>query len=133
MLSEQTLPSVLGYFAGMLFNPNNVTAEAAPITVELELEVGRMVAAMLGFNPKRAWAHITSGGTVANLEALWVARTVQFVPLMVQEFCVQARGAVPYPARQWTMAPIQELATAELVALRPNEAILMWRKLARFT
>ena len=53
MLSEQTLPSVLGYFAGMLFNPNNVTAEAAPITVELELEVGRMVAAMLGFNPKR--------------------------------------------------------------------------------
>ena len=89
MLSEQTLPSVLGYFAGMLFNPNNVTAEAAPITVELELEVGRMVAAMLGFNPKRAWAHITSGGTVANLEALWVARTVQFVPLMVQEFCVK--------------------------------------------
>ena len=64
-----------------------LTAEAAPITVELELEVGRMVAAMLGFNPKRAWAHITSGGTVANLEALWVARTVQFTPLMVQEFC----------------------------------------------
>ncbi len=132
MLSEQTLPSVLGYFAGMLFNPNNVTAEAAPITVELELEVGRMVAAMLGFNPKRAWAHITSGGTVANLEALWVARTVQFVPLMVQEFCRQQ--ALPFQIQRanGTPAPIQELATAELVALRPSEAILMWRKLARF-
>ncbi len=44
MLSEQTLPSVLGYFAGMLYNPNNVTDEAAPVTVNLELEVGKMVA-----------------------------------------------------------------------------------------
>lgn len=132
MLSEQTLPSVLGYFAGMLFNPNNVTAEAAPITVELELEVGRMVAAMLGFNPKRAWAHITSGGTVANLEALWVARSVQFAPLMVQEFC--AERSLPFriqrPSGQATA--ISDLSAPDLLALRPNEAILMWRKLARY-
>jgi len=116
----------------MLFNPNNVTAEAAPITVELELEVGRMVAAMLGFNPNRAWAHITSGGTVANLEALWVARTVQFVPLMVQEFCIKREIPFAIQHANGTMAPIQDLSTAELVALRPTEAILMWRKLARF-
>jgi hypothetical protein len=63
MLSEQTLPSVLGYFAGMLYNPNNVTDEAAPVTVELELEAGQLVAAMLGFNPSTAWTHICSGGT----------------------------------------------------------------------
>jgi len=132
MLSEQTLPSVLGYFAGMLFNPNNVTAEAAPITVELELEVGRMVAAMLGFNPKRAWAHITSGGTVANLEALWVARTVQFAPFMVQEFC--AEHSLPFRVEQpgGGKVPIQALSPPELIALRPNEAISLWRKLARY-
>jgi glutamate/tyrosine decarboxylase-like PLP-dependent enzyme len=132
MLSEQTLPSVLGYFAGMLFNPNNVTAEAAPITVELELEVGRMVAAMLGFNPKRAWAHITSGGTVANLEALWVARTVQFVPFMVQEFCAQHDLPFRIQRANGSAAPIRELSPPELIALRPNEAVFMWRKLARY-
>ena len=33
MLSDQTIPSVLGYFAGMLYNPNNVTPEAAPVTI----------------------------------------------------------------------------------------------------
>ena len=131
MLSEQTLPSVLGYFAGMLFNPNNVTAEAAPITVELELEVGRMMAGMLGFNPKRAWAHITSGGTVANLEALWVARTVQFAPLMVQEFCIERSLPFHIQRPSGSTAPIQELSPADLLALRPNEAILLWRKLAR--
>ena len=37
MLSEQSLPSVLGYFAGMLYNPNNVTDQAAPVTVPLEI------------------------------------------------------------------------------------------------
>ncbi len=132
MLSEQTLPSVLGYFAGMLFNPNNVTAEAAPITVELELEVGRMVAGMLGFNPKRAWAHITSGGTVANLEALWVARTVQFVPFMVQEFCVQRDLPFRIHRANGNPAHIGELSPPELIAVRPNEAVFMWRKLARY-
>lgn len=132
MLSEQTLPALLGYFAGMLFNPNNVTAEAAPITVELELEVGRMVAGMLGFNPKRAWAHICSGGTVANLEALWVARSVQFAPLMVQEFCIE--HGLPFAVHRpsGATAPIHELTAAELLALRPNEAAMIWRRLAQY-
>ena len=132
MLSEQTLPSFLGYFAGMLFNPNNVTAEAAPITVELELEVGRMVAAMLGYNPNRAWAHICSGGTIANLEALWVARTAQFVPFQVREFCAQRN--LPFRIRRanGSVVPIQEASNRDLIGLRPNEAILMWRKLAQY-
>ena len=132
MLSEQTLPSVLGYLAGMLFNPNNVTAEAAPITVHLELEVGRMVAAMLGYNPKRAWAHISSGGTIANLEALWVARSVQFVPFMVREYC--QRYNLPFRIRSadGNLYPITDLSPRELIAVRPNEAVFMWRKLAQW-
>lgn len=91
MLSEQTLPSVLGYFAGMLYNPNNVTDEAAPVTVALELEVGKMIAEMLGYDPDKSWAHLCSGGTVANLEALWVARTAQFIPFVVREYAQRNR------------------------------------------
>ena len=33
MLSDQTIPGVLGYFAGMLYNPNNGTPEAAPTSI----------------------------------------------------------------------------------------------------
>ncbi len=132
MLSEQTLPSFLGYLAGMLFNPNNVTAEAAPITVQLELEVGRMVAAMLGFNPHRAWAHLCSGGTVANLEALWVARTVQFIPFMVREFCQQRAFPFRIHTADGATQPIVTVENRQLIALRPNEAIFMWRKLAQY-
>ena len=43
MLSETIIPGILGYFAGMLFNPNNVTDEAGPVTVNLELEFGKKI------------------------------------------------------------------------------------------
>lgn len=87
MVSEQTLPSVLGYLAGMLYNSNNVSGESSPVAVPMELEVGRMIATMLGYNSATSWTHITSGGTIANIEALWVARTVKFTPFMLREFC----------------------------------------------
>ncbi len=83
MLAEQTLPSIAGYFAAMLYNPNNVSYEAAPVTVRLEIEAAQMIARMLGYPD--AWAHLTGGGTVANIEALWVARTVRYLPLVVRD------------------------------------------------
>lgn len=79
MISEQTLPSIAGWFATMLYNPNNVTAEVAPVTVQLELEAARMIARMVGYG-EDSWAHLTSGGTIANIEALWLARTVAVLP-----------------------------------------------------
>jgi serine/threonine protein kinase/glutamate/tyrosine decarboxylase-like PLP-dependent enzyme len=132
MLSEQTLPSVLGLFAGILYNPNNVTEEAAPITVKLELEVGRMVAEMLGYNSQRSWAHLTSGGTLANVEALWVARAAQLVPLFVREYCGRRQINFVVKRSDGVEVPIADLELLQLVNIRPNEAIFMLRRLARF-
>jgi glutamate/tyrosine decarboxylase-like PLP-dependent enzyme len=132
MLSEQTLPSVLGYYAGMLYNPNNVTDEAAPVTVRLELEVGKMVAEMIGYNPRRAWAHICSGGTVANLEALWVARNVQFTPLVVQEYCKYKDIVFEVETPNGAKADIEDLSPSELLGLKSSESIGMIRKLAEY-
>ena len=91
MLSDQTMPAVIGYFAGLLYNPNNVTPESSPVTLDWELEVGADILRMLGFEapPGNAfgWAHISSGGTVANLEALWVARNVRYFPLAAADVC----------------------------------------------
>ena len=133
MVSEQTFPSVVGYFAAMLYNPNNVTEEAAPITAELEIETGKMVAEMLGYNPKTSWAHICAGGTIANLEALWVARSVQTAPLVAYDYC-ERNGvtgfAVNCPNGQY--ADILDLSLAELAAQVPGDAMLMPRKLARY-
>ena len=84
MVSEQTLPSIAGYFAAMLYNPNNVSREAAPVTVRLELEACELITNMLGYD-NNSWAHLTSGGTIANIEAMWVARTVAYLPGVIAE------------------------------------------------
>ena len=131
MVSEQSLPAVLGYFAGLLYNPNNITSESAPITAALELEVGRMVAGMLGYRPERTWAHITSGGTLATIEALWVARSVQFAPFIVREYCREHRLDFPIRLPGGSDTSAAEIDDATLVALRPSDALSLPRSLAR--
>jgi glutamate/tyrosine decarboxylase-like PLP-dependent enzyme len=84
MSSDLTMASLVGYFATMLYNPNNVAAEASPVTTRMELEVAQQLARMIGYEPSRHWGHLTSGGTVANFEALWVARNVKYLPVAVR-------------------------------------------------
>jgi hypothetical protein len=79
MIGEQTIASQVGYFATMLYNPNNIASEIAPVTTRLELEVAAELARMIGYDPVRHWGHITSGGTLANFEALWLARGVRYL------------------------------------------------------
>ena len=83
MSSDLTMASLVGYIATMLYNPNNVAAEASPVTTRMELEVADQLSApaMIGYPKGRHWGHLTSGGTVANFEALWAARNVHYLPI----------------------------------------------------
>ncbi|WP_052444663.1 pyridoxal-dependent decarboxylase [Flammeovirga sp. OC4] len=100
MLWDTSLPGMLGYFSAMLYNQNNVAAEASPVTTLLELEVGNDLCEMLGYNTQPintnktsksdvntnkivSWGHITCDGSVANTEGLWMARNVKFYALAV--------------------------------------------------
>lgn len=74
MVSEVTLPALLGEFALLLHNPNNCSPEVAKYGRILELEGIEALARMIGFDPMTARGHFTSGGTLANFEALWRAR-----------------------------------------------------------
>ncbi|CAL8576840.1 hypothetical protein XPA_002706 [Xanthoria parietina] len=78
MCMDMSMPSLLGYFMTMLYNPNNVTIEASPLTMVAEIEAGQQICEMLGYNldPEAkdapvGWGHITCGGSVANLESIW--------------------------------------------------------------
>lgn len=84
MLGDQLLPAIVAYFAAMLHNPNNVSRESSPMTTQYEFEVARQLARLMGFDGA-TWGHITSGGTIANFEALWVARNLRFFPLAVRD------------------------------------------------
>lgn len=106
MIAEQTLPSIAGYFAAMLYNPNNVAYESAPVTLELELEAARMISRMLGHGDS-AWSHLTSGGTMANFEALWMARNVQYLPFILDE--IRSKLGLPSGQAKVGLSPAKTL------------------------
>lgn len=58
-----------------LINPNNHALDGGPATAELEKEVVAKLATMFGY--EKHLGHLTSSGTIANLEALWVARELR--------------------------------------------------------
>jgi glutamate/tyrosine decarboxylase-like PLP-dependent enzyme len=66
----------LAYLLTATINPNNHALDGGPPTSEMEKEVMQQLAAMIGYDKERFLGHLTSGGTMANLEALWVASRI---------------------------------------------------------
>jgi glutamate/tyrosine decarboxylase-like PLP-dependent enzyme len=72
MLKPPHPAAVAGYLAAMLINPNNHALDGGPATAAMEKEVVSQLALMFGFGEHLG--HLTTSGTIANLEALYVAR-----------------------------------------------------------
>jgi glutamate/tyrosine decarboxylase-like PLP-dependent enzyme len=72
MLKPPTAIAWAAYATAMLLNPNNHALDGGPATAEMEKEAVAQVAAMFGY--QQHLGHLTASGTIANLEALWVAR-----------------------------------------------------------
>lgn len=62
----------ISYFIAMLYNSNNHALDGGPETSYLEKEVVDELAKMIGY--KKYLGHLTSGGTMANLEGLWISK-----------------------------------------------------------
>lgn len=141
IVSDPTLPALVGYFAGLLYNQNNVVEEVSPETVREERAYFTALAEMVGypeFLPEKlppnararrrpfSWGHLCSGGTVANLEALWMARNVRLYPLSVRlvgethtDFAHMARMEVK--TAQGDTAALEDLSTFALSNLPIGE------------
>jgi glutamate/tyrosine decarboxylase-like PLP-dependent enzyme len=131
MLWDQAMPATIGQFAAMLYNQNNVAAEASPVTTRLEIEVGRDLCRMLGFRVPEAdmpvpglhgWGHITSGGSVANIEGLWAARNLCFAAVGLRAAlrevpALAAARNIEVPHWDGTRARLTELDTWTLLNL----------------
>jgi glutamate/tyrosine decarboxylase-like PLP-dependent enzyme len=134
MAFEQTIAAQIGYFAAMLYNPNNVSIEASPVTTRLELEVAAQLSAMVGYGPT-SWGHLTSGGTIANFEALWVARNIKYIPLAVAGAAAELGVELPVTLADGSRGNISELPLWSLVNIPSAEALnvyaLLWSKAPR--
>ncbi len=97
MVSDLLLPGLAAQILTLPYNPNNVTEDAAPVTLRLEMQAGLQLARMLGWpddpgQPDCAIGHLTSGGTLANFQALRLAMALKGFPV-----ALRAAG-VPDPA-----------------------------------
>jgi glutamate/tyrosine decarboxylase-like PLP-dependent enzyme len=72
MLKPPHPAAIAGYVAAMQINPNNHALDGGPATAAMEREVVGQLAAVFGFGEHLG--HLTTSGTIANLEALYVAR-----------------------------------------------------------
>ncbi|RLV04542.1 aspartate aminotransferase family protein [Streptomyces griseocarneus] len=72
MLKPPHPVAVAGYVAAMLVNSNNHALDGGPATSAMEEEAVGQLASMVGL--ETSLGHLTSSGTMANLEALFVAR-----------------------------------------------------------
>src|SRR3954447_18594668 len=75
MLKPPAAVAWAAYATTMLLNPNNHALDGGPATAEMEKEVVADVATMFGL--RKHLGHLTASGTIANLEALWVARELR--------------------------------------------------------
>jgi glutamate/tyrosine decarboxylase-like PLP-dependent enzyme len=118
MASDLLLPGLAAQMLTLPYNPNNVSEDAAPVTVDMEVQVGLQLARMLGYphDPAHsacAFGHLTSGGTVANYQALRLALALKAFPVALRA------AAVPdltLPADDWAafnLAPAAGIALLE--------------------
>jgi len=138
MLWDTTLPGTVGYFAAMLYNQNNVAAEASPVTTLLEIQVGIDLCRMLGYeipqegnqNAIAPWGHITCDGSVANTESLWAARNLKFYPLALKEALLHSPKLAKAQQLEVTLLNGQsqkliELDTWTLLNLKADEVLTL--------
>ncbi|HEX4656741.1 MAG TPA: aminotransferase class V-fold PLP-dependent enzyme [Streptosporangiaceae bacterium] len=72
MLKPPHPAAVVGYLTTMLVNPNNHALDGGPTTARMEKEAVAQLADMFGLATHLG--HLTTSGTIANLEALYVSR-----------------------------------------------------------
>lgn len=89
MASDLLLPGLAAQMLTLPYNPNNVSEDAAPVTVDMEVQAGLQLARMLGYphDPALdacAFGHLTSGGTLANYQALRLALALKAFPVALR-------------------------------------------------
>jgi glutamate/tyrosine decarboxylase-like PLP-dependent enzyme len=141
---DTSLPSMVGYFAAMLYNPNNVAFEGSTATTILEMIVGDDLCRMLGYTvpddgagtkgTPRPWGHVTCGGTVANIEAIWSARNLKFYPLSLRaalnaEPALAAAKGIEVTTCDGRTAPLASLDAWSLLNLKVDDILALPERL----
>jgi glutamate/tyrosine decarboxylase-like PLP-dependent enzyme len=131
MSSDLMMPALLAQLVTCFYNPNNLSHESAPVTLEMELAVGNQFADLFGFNTDTevfpcAWGHLTSGGTSANYESLWNFRAAKFYPIAIVQALKTLNLTLDY-SKEKSCLPLESYTPWELVNLSIDEVTRMMK------
>ncbi len=118
MVSDLLIPGLAAQILTLPYNPNNVSEDAAPVTVDLEVQVGLQLAKMLGYvhdpsRPDCAFGHLTSGGTLANYQALRLALALKAFPVALRAAKVPDLELPDDDVAAFNLAPADAIALLE--------------------
>lgn len=137
MVSDLLLPGLAAQMLTLPYNPNNVSEEAAPVTVDMEVQVGLQLARMLGYphdpeKPACAFGHVTSGGSLANFQALRLALSLKAFPVALRAAQVPELGL---PDEDWEAFNLPASRVIDLLeqwqawlALQPGHERHRWQQ-----
>jgi glutamate/tyrosine decarboxylase-like PLP-dependent enzyme len=137
MVSDLLLPGLAAQMLALPYNPNNVSADAAPVTLDMEVQVGLQLARMVGYphDPALvncAFGHLTSGGTVANYQALRVALALKAFPVALRAAGVPDLDLPQDDAAAFNLAPAAGIALLDAwqdwLAAQPQRERHGWRE-----
>jgi glutamate/tyrosine decarboxylase-like PLP-dependent enzyme len=116
MVSDLALPGLTAHWLALPYNPNNVSEDAAPVTIDLELRAGLQLARMLGYcdDTRRedcAFGYLTSGGTSANFQALRLALALKAFPVALRTI---SPPGMDLPANDWDAFNLSPRAGTQL-------------------
>jgi len=123
---DTLMAASVAYFQTALYNPNNVAFAGSTATTQMEIEVGEDFCKLLGYDPVAGWGHLCSGGTSANMEALWIARNLKYLPCAILDtlFDLEVEVPVDIYLGKGKRKHLLECTTDELSrALLPMEAV----------
>jgi glutamate/tyrosine decarboxylase-like PLP-dependent enzyme len=129
MASDLLMPGLIANLVTTLYNPNNVSDQGAPVTVDQEIEVGFQLARMFGFatDPAQspcAWGHLSSGGTLANYEGLRNLLALKYYPLALAsaleelDLDLGPLGSLARPLTDYSAWELSNFSVAGVVEMR---------------
>lgn len=136
MVSDLLLPGLAAQILALPYNPNNVSEDAAPVTVDLEIQAGLQLARMLGYphdprQPDCAFGHLASGGTLANFQALRLALALKAFPVALRAAEVPDLQPATDDRSAFNLAPSASIALwrqwQEWLAAQPAAARMQWQ------
>ena len=73
----------LGYLSALAYNADNVFNKHSPIQKQQEQKITHDLCKLIGFEPDKAFGHITTSHVFACYEILWALRNLKTLPMAI--------------------------------------------------